>query len=92
MIVSFRHKGLRRFFEEDDRRGINAEHVSKIAQILLLLNSANALEAMEVPGFRTHRLQGDLKDFHAVTVRANWRIIFRFDDGNAFDVDLVDYH
>ena len=47
---------------------------------------------MDLPGYRLHRLSGDLSDFWSVTVSRNWRLIFRFDAGNAHDVDLVDYH
>lgn len=92
MIESFRHKGLRRLYEDGDRRGVNAEHVAKIETILGLLDVARDIEDMDVPSFRLHPLSGNLKGFWSVTVRANWRIIFRFDDGQAFEVDLVDYH
>lgn len=47
---------------------------------------------MDIPTFRLHPLKGELKGFYSVTVRANWRIVFRFEDGQAFDVDFVDYH
>jgi proteic killer suppression protein len=92
MIESFRHKGLRQLFEEGDRRGVNPQHVEKIENILGLLDVAQTIEDMNIPTFRLHALKGDLKGFWAVTVRANWRIIFRFADGHASDVDLVDYH
>ena len=92
MIHSFRHKGLRRLFEMDDRRGLNAEHVEKIRLILLALDGAETVEVMNLPSFRLHPLVGDLKAYWSVTVRANWRIIFRLEGGNVFDVDLIDYH
>ena len=92
MIKSFKHKGLRRLFEADDRRGLNAEHVDKIKLILLALDSAETIEAMSVPSFRLHPLTGDLKGYWSVAVRANWRITFRLETGNALDVNLVDYH
>lgn len=92
MIAGFRHKGLRRFYEQDDARGINPEHADKIAQILLLLDSMETIEQIDLPGFRAHRLKGDLAEYWSVTVRANWRIIFRFAQGDVHDVDLVDYH
>lgn len=92
MIESFKHKGLRQLFEDDNPRGINAEHVRKIKQILAVLDAAEAIEALQLPTFRLHPLKGDLRGFWAVTVRANRRIIFRFEDGRVFDVDLVDYH
>ena len=92
MIQSFRHKGLRKLFEDDNRSKLSAQDVDKIARILARLSTANVPEDVDAPGFKLHRLKGDLKGFWAVTVRANWRIIFRFEDGDALDVDLVDYH
>jgi toxin HigB-1 len=92
MIESFKHKGLKRLFQDDNARGVNAEHVRKIKQILAVLHAAETIDALRLPTFALHPLTGDLKGFWAVTVRANWRIIFRFEDGKASDVDLVDYH
>jgi len=92
MIQSFRHKGLRKLFEDDNRSKLSAQDVDKIARVLARLSAANVPEDVDAPGFKLHRLKGDLKGFWAVTVRANWRIIFRFEDGDALDVDLVDYH
>ena len=92
MIESFKHKGLRQLFENDSVRGVSAEHVRKIRQILATLHAAETIEALRLPTFGIHPLKGDLKGFWAVTVRANWRMIFRFVDGKASDVDLVDYH
>lgn len=92
MIRSFRHKGLRRLYERDETRGVAAEHAAKLKDILAVLDEAQSPEDLNLPGFRLHALKGDLKGFYAVTVRANWRVIFRFEDGDAFDVDYVDYH
>jgi len=92
MIESFKHKGLRQLFEDDNSRGVNPEHVRKIRQILAALYAAQMIEALNLPTFRLHPLTGNLKGFWSITVRANWRIVFRFDNGKAFDVDLVDYH
>jgi toxin HigB-1 len=92
MIKSFRHKGLVQLFEEDSSRGINPQHEEKIRDILTILNSASDISALNVATFRLHELKGDLKGFWSATVRSNWRIIFRFENGNAFDVELVDYH
>ena len=92
MIESFRHKGLKRYFEEDDRSKLPADMVSRISVLLSTLHAAQDLEGMNVPSFRLHPLKGNLKGFWSVTVRGNWRLIFRFEQGNAFDVDLVDYH
>jgi toxin HigB-1 len=92
MVRSIRHKGLKRLYEDDDPRGVTAEHVEKLRDILARLDAARAAEDMDLPGFRLHALKGELKGFWAVTVRANWRVIFRFADHDAFDVDYVDYH
>jgi proteic killer suppression protein len=92
MIRSIRHKGLKRLQQDDDPSGVNPEHVSKLRNILARLTAANMVTDMDLPGFRLHSLKGELKGFYAVTVRANWRVIFRFDDGHAEDVDYVDYH
>jgi proteic killer suppression protein len=91
MIKTIRHKGLKRLFEEDDPRDLDAEHVGKLRDILATLHAAPTVAHMDLPGFRLHPLKGRMKGFWAVTVRANWRVIFRFDDG-ATDVDYVDYH
>lgn len=92
MIQSFRHKGLKRLFADGERKGIRPDLIEKIENILAVLNRARALEDGNLPGFRLHALKGNLKGFHAVTVRANYRVIFRFDRGHALDVDLIDYH
>jgi toxin HigB-1 len=92
MIRTIRHKGLKRLYEDDDLHGMMAEHVVKLRDILARLDAARAVADMDMPGFRLHPLKGELKGFWAVTVRANWRVIFRFADHDAFDVDYVDYH
>ena len=92
MIQSFRHKGLRRLYEEDDPRGVLAEHVTKLRNILARLDAAGSVEDMNLPGFNLHALKGDLRGYMAVTVRANWRVVFRFVEHHALDVDYLDYH
>jgi toxin HigB-1 len=92
MIESFRHKGLKRLFENGERKGVNPQFVERVENILGLLDAATTVQEMALPSFRLHALTGNLPGFWAVTVRANWRIVFRFEDGNAHDVDLVDYH
>jgi proteic killer suppression protein len=91
MIKSIRHKGLKMLFEEDKASGVNSEHAGKLKNILATLQAAQTIEHMNLPGFRLHQLKGELRGYWAVTVRANWRVIFRF-DGDAEDVDYVDYH
>jgi proteic killer suppression protein len=92
MVRNFRHKGLQRLFQQDDGSKLPPEMVARIRLILSTLHAAQAIEAMDIPTFRLHPLKGELKGFFSVTVRANWRIIFRFEGGEAFDIDFVDYH
>ncbi len=92
MIRSFRHKGLRLLFEEDDGRKLPPVLLDRIKIILSTLHAASEIEGMNLPTFRLHALKGDLKDRYAVTVRANWRIVFSFVGCDAFNVDFVDYH
>ncbi|MGH7184636.1 MAG: type II toxin-antitoxin system RelE/ParE family toxin [Nitrospiraceae bacterium] len=92
MIESFRHKGLTKLFEHDDRRKVPASQVDKIVRILARLNEAVTAQDMGLPGYRLHPLKGNLAGFWSVTVSGNWRIIFRFEMGMAYDVDLIDYH
>lgn len=92
MIRSFRHKGLKRLFEDDDRSRLPADMAVRIGRMLAALENASQIEELDLPAYRLHALKGDLKGLHALTVRANWRIVFRFVDGDAFDVDFVDYH
>lgn len=92
MIVSFKHKGLKRLFEQHDRSGLRADLIDKIDRILTVLDAASAPQALGLPGYRLHQLKGDYKGYWSVTVRANWRIVFRFENGHACDVALVDYH
>lgn len=92
MIEGFKHKGLKKFYEEDDSRKLPPEMVERIRDILTALDAALAVEELNRPSFRLHPLKGALKGNWAVTVRANWRIIFRFANGAAIDVDFIDYH
>jgi proteic killer suppression protein len=92
VIVSFRHKGLKRFFEDDDRSKLPQEMIERIGDILTALDNAVVVEELGRPSFRLHPLKGSLKGFWAVTVRANWRIIFHIGDGAVSDVDLIDCH
>ena len=92
MIQSIRHKGLRRFYEHDELRGIRPEHAKRLRDILARLDVAARVEDMDLPAFHLHALKGDRRGFWAVTVRANWRVIFRFEESSAVDVDYIDYH
>lgn len=92
VIRSFKHKGLKQLFEKGVAKGVRTDHTAKVENILAVLNRARKPSDMDLPGFRLHPLKGNLRDFWSVTVRANWRIIFRFEAGDIYDVDLLDYH
>jgi proteic killer suppression protein len=92
MIVSFRHKGLQRFYESNARKGVPSELSPKIARILARLDVAKAPGQMDLPGWRLQPLKGDLQGFWSVWVSGNWRIIFRFQGSDVVQVDRVDYH
>jgi proteic killer suppression protein len=92
MIRSIRHRGLKRLFERDDRSGIRPDLADTVQEILTVLEDAATPQELNLPGYRLHPLKGDLKGFWSVTVRANWRIIFRFEGTDACDVELIDYH
>lgn len=92
MIKSFRSRALKRFSERDDRSQIRADLRDRVEAILALLEESSSPEGMRLPDLRLHALRGDRKGYWAVVVKANWRIVFRFEDGDAWDVELVDYH
>ena len=92
MITTIRHKGLRRLHETDDPRGVLADHADKLRRILARLDASQNAADMDLPGYRLHPLKGGLAGFYAVTVNGNWRVIFRFEQGNATDIDYIDYH
>ncbi|MGH6901404.1 MAG: type II toxin-antitoxin system RelE/ParE family toxin [Geminicoccaceae bacterium] len=83
---------MKRLFEQGDRSRVRPDHVAKVRRILSRLDAAAAVTDVDAPGFRLHPLKGELKGFWAVDVSGNWRIIFRFEEGDALDVDLLDYH
>jgi proteic killer suppression protein len=92
VIESFKHKGVRSLFEQDDARRVKADQVDRLRLILSALDQASDVQDMKQPTFRLHPLKGNRKGVWAVTVRANWRVTFRFEGGDAYDVDLEDYH
>lgn len=92
MIKTWKHKGLRLFFQTGVTSGIQAKHQTKLKIILQLLDAAIQPEDMDLPGMRFHKLKGDLKNYYSVTVNGNWRVIFSFDKKDAILVDYLDYH
>lgn len=92
MIKSFRHKGLSAFYSKGSKAGIQAKHADKLRLVLARLDASREPQDMNLPGLRLHKLTGDLKDFWSVEVSGNWRVIFRFEGQDAFEVDYLDYH
>jgi proteic killer suppression protein len=92
MIVSFRSRSLSRFWEKDDERGLNRQHIPKIARMLDALDRAGHVEDMAIPAYRLHKLAGEKPDRWSVWVSGNWRITFSFENGEALAVDYEDYH
>ena len=92
MILTFRHKGLQRFFLAGNTCGIQPQHAKRLRLILSRLNASEAPRDMALPGLRMHPLKAGLQDYYAVDVSGNWRVIFRFEGKDAYDVNYLDYH
>jgi len=92
MISSFRHKGLKEFFETGSKRGISPELASRIGRRLDVLEAAQELADIDAHGFNLHKLKGNRAGEWAISVSGNWRITFKFVNGEASDVSLEDYH
>lgn len=92
MIKSFRHEGLRRFYERGDQSLIRPDLRKQVRAVPGLLDAADSPEGMRIARYKLHKLKGDRKNYWSVTVNRNWRIIFRFENGNVYDVEMIDYH
>lgn len=92
MIKSFRHKGLRKFFESGTMAGIQSHHASRLRLQLVALDTAQSVKDMDIAGFRLHPLKGKDKDRWSIWVNGNWRITFEFREGDAYVLDYEDYH
>ena len=92
MIKKFKHKGLKSLYETGNQRGVNPEHTKRLKIILARLDASQSQEDMNLPGLRLHPLKGDPKGLWAVDVSGNWRVFFRFENNNVFNVDYNDYH
>lgn len=92
MIKSFKHKGLKQFFETGNTSGILVAHQDKLKFLLIALHTAICIEDMNMPSFRLHKLKGNKKGLWAVDVNKNWRITFEFIEGDAYIVNYEDYH
>ena len=92
MIRTFKHRGLKKLYSESDATRVLQQYSGRIRRILTVLDAASTIDGIALPGFRLHPLKGDRKGLWSVTVSGNWRVVFRFEGGDVFDVDLVDYH
>jgi proteic killer suppression protein len=92
MIRTFRHKGLKRLFETGKAGGVSPDLAPRLLRQMDFLNRARRVSDMNLPGYRLHELKGRRKGTWSVTVSGNWRLTFSFREGDAYDVDLEDYH
>jgi len=92
VIKSFRHKGLKRYYQKGDARALPPHMLPRLRMILADLDAAESPEEMDVPGYRLHELKGNLRGSYSVRVARNFRVTFRFEKTEPWDVDFVDYH
>jgi toxin HigB-1 len=92
MIQKFKHKGLKQFFESGDASGVNPQHVRRLRYVLALLETAESIEDMALPGLKLHELKGKRSGTWAVKISGNWRVTFKLRNGDAVDVNYEDYH
>ena len=92
MIQKFKHKDLKQLFDSGSSAGINPRHISRLRQILALLETAETLDDMNLPGLNLHELKGKRKGTWSVKVSGNWRVTFKLKKGDVFDVNYEDYH
>lgn len=92
MIKSFKHKGLKKFYTTGSTAALPQHHINRLRLILTRLDAAVEPADLDLPGLKLHKLNGKLKDFYSVMVQANWRVIFRFEGKDAYDVEYLDYH
>jgi proteic killer suppression protein len=92
MIKTFKHKGLKLYYETGSTRGIQAKHAGRLRMQLAALDSAMEVSDLDIPGYKLHPLKGDRKGIWAISVSGNWRLTFEFRDGHAYLLDYEDYH
>lgn len=92
MIKSFKHKGLKRYFESGNTSGIQNSHAKKLKMQLTAIGTAHVVEDIDLPGYQLHSLKGTREGIWSISVNGNWRITFEFKDGNAFILNYEDYH
>ncbi|NQV37319.1 MAG: type II toxin-antitoxin system RelE/ParE family toxin [Candidatus Marinimicrobia bacterium] len=92
MILSFKHKGLQKFYETGSKAGIQAKQEKRMRLMLSALDTATRIDDMDIPSFKLHPLTGSRKEIWSISVSGNWRLTFKFEDGNAHIVNYEDYH
>ncbi|MFY8274249.1 type II toxin-antitoxin system RelE/ParE family toxin [Pseudoalteromonas sp. SSDWG2] len=92
MIKTFKHKGLKKFFETGSKAGIQAKHERRLRMQLAAIDTASVIEDIDLPGFKLHQLKGNRDGIWSITVNGNWRVTFEFNDGNAYILNYEDYH
>ncbi|URQ92040.1 type II toxin-antitoxin system RelE/ParE family toxin [Pseudoalteromonas sp. SCSIO 43101] len=92
MIKTFKHKGLKKFFETGSKAGIQAKHERRLRMQLVAIDTASIIEDIDLPGFKLHPLKGNRDGVWSITVNGNWRVTFEFKDGNAYILNYEDYH
>ena len=92
MIASFKHRGLKALYDGRTARRVAPEHIQELRDILGILDRSQRPQDVDLPGLRLHHLKGELTGHYAITVSGNWRVTFRFEDGDVVDVDYLDYH
>jgi toxin HigB-1 len=92
MIKTFKHKGLRLYYETGSTRGIQAKHADRLRMQLAAMDSALEIADLDIPGYKLHPLKGDRKGVLSISVSGNWRLTFEFRDGHVYLLDYEDYH
>ncbi|MDO9478045.1 MAG: type II toxin-antitoxin system RelE/ParE family toxin [Pseudohongiella sp.] len=92
MIKTFKHKGLKLYYETGNTRGIQSKHASRLRMQLAAMDSAMEVSDLDIPGYKLHPLKGDRKGIWAISVSGNWRLTFEFRDGHVYLLDYEDYH
>lgn len=92
MIKSFKHKGLKKYFESGSTAGIQHSHAKKLKMQLAAIDTAQVIDDIDLPGYKLHPLKGEREGIWSISVNGNWRVTFEFKDGNAFILNYEDYH
>ena len=92
MILSFKHKGLKKYYETGSIAGIQPSHAKRLRLMFAALDTAKQIDDMDLPGFSLHPLKGERKEIWSISVSGNWRVTFMFNEGNAQIINYEDYH